>query len=226
MNHECCLSRRFWEGGFYLYACADGEINIAVGSEGLWRRFAPLVEIDPEDERFANNGDRVARVNELGKAMAPALRSAGVDEWIERLDEPGVPAGRVRSMDEVYSSPQVKHLGLVDVAVHPTLGEIRLPGSPLSYGRSGRLPAEAPPCWASTTRRSSTSLRTEGRSTAPASTLNLLPGRCLATRDSQVYLRLGHYHIRLLVGFRIPRPSEELTWTRLASSALHDSRRP
>jgi crotonobetainyl-CoA:carnitine CoA-transferase CaiB-like acyl-CoA transferase len=154
MNHECCLSRRFWEGGFYLYACADGEINIAVGSEGLWRRFAPLVEIDPEDEHFANNGDRVARVNELEKAMAPALRSAGVDEWIERLDEAGVPAGRVRSLDEVYSSPQVKHLGLVDVAVHPTLGEIRLTGSPLSYGRSGRLPAEAPPCWASTTRRS------------------------------------------------------------------------
>ena len=40
----------------------------------------PLVEIDPEDERFANNGYRIARVNELEKAMAPALRSAGVDE--------------------------------------------------------------------------------------------------------------------------------------------------
>jgi crotonobetainyl-CoA:carnitine CoA-transferase CaiB-like acyl-CoA transferase len=127
------------------YPCADGEINIAVGSEGLWRKFAPLVALDPEDERFASNGDRVARVNELEKAMAPALRSAGVDEWIERLDEAGVPVGRIRSLDEVYSSPQVKHLGLVDVAVHPTLGEIRLPGSPLSYGRSGRRPAEAPP---------------------------------------------------------------------------------
>jgi formyl-CoA transferase len=127
------------------YPCADGEINIAVGSEGLWRRFAPLVEIDPEDERFASNGDRVARVDELERAMAPALRSASVDEWVERLDEAGVPAGRVRPLDEVYSSPQVKHLGLVDVAEHPTLGEIRLPGSPLSYARSGRRPAEAPP---------------------------------------------------------------------------------
>ena len=127
------------------YPCADGEINISVGSEGLWRRFAPLVEIDPEDERFASNGDRVARVDELERAMAPALRSAGVDEWVERLDEAGVPAGRVRPLDEVYSSPQVKHLGLVDVAEHPTLGEIRLPGSPLRYGRSGRRPAEAPP---------------------------------------------------------------------------------
>jgi hypothetical protein len=43
---------------------------------------------------------------------------------------------------------------------------------------------------------------------------------------AQVYLRPGRYHIRLRVGFRIPGPSEELSWTRLASSALHDSRRP
>lgn len=127
------------------YECADGEINIAVGSEGLWRRFAPLVGLDPEDERFASNGGRIARVEELERAMAPALESASVDEWIERLDRAGVPAGRVRPLDEVYASPQVEHLGLVDVVEHPSLGEIRLPGPPLSYGRSGRRPAEPPP---------------------------------------------------------------------------------
>jgi crotonobetainyl-CoA:carnitine CoA-transferase CaiB-like acyl-CoA transferase len=33
----------------------------------------------------------------------------------------------------------------VDIVEHPTLGEIRLPGSPLSYARSGRRPVEAPP---------------------------------------------------------------------------------
>jgi crotonobetainyl-CoA:carnitine CoA-transferase CaiB-like acyl-CoA transferase len=127
------------------YECADGEVNIAVGSEGLWRRFAPLVGLDPDEERFSSNGDRVARVEELEEAMAPALGSASVDEWISRLDEAGVPAGRVRSLDEVYASPQVEHLGLIDVVEHATLGEIRLPGSPLTYSRSGRRPAEAPP---------------------------------------------------------------------------------
>jgi crotonobetainyl-CoA:carnitine CoA-transferase CaiB-like acyl-CoA transferase len=56
-----------------------------------------------------------------------------------------VPAGRVRSLDEVYASPQVRHLGLIDVVEHATLGEIRLPGPPLSYSRSGRRPAKGPP---------------------------------------------------------------------------------
>lgn len=127
------------------YECADGEINIAVGSEGLWRRFAPLVGLDADDERFSSNGERVARVEELEEAMAPTLTSASVDEWVSRLDEAGVPAGRVRTLDEVYASEQVEHLGLIDVVEHPDLGEIRLPGSPVSYSRSGRRPAEAPP---------------------------------------------------------------------------------
>lgn len=73
---------------------ADGEINVAVGFEGLWRRFAPLIGLDPDDGRFSKNGERVARVEELEEAMAPALKPATVDEWMSRLDE-------------VYASPQV-----------------------------------------------------------------------------------------------------------------------
>ncbi|MBX6762326.1 MAG: CoA transferase [Rubrobacteraceae bacterium] len=127
------------------YECADGLINVAVGSEGLWRRFAPLVGLDPEDERFARNEDRVRRVEELEKEMAPAFASAGVEEWMERLDEAGIPAGRIRTLDEVYASPQVEYLSLVDTVEHPKLGKIRLPGTPVSYGRSGRRAPSPPP---------------------------------------------------------------------------------
>lgn len=127
------------------YECADGVLNIAVGSEGLWRRFAPLVDLDPDDPRFATNGDRVARVDELEEAMAPALRAAGVGEWLARLDAAGVPAGRVRRLDEVYAAPQVAHLGLVDVVAHPTLGDVRLPGTPLAYSRTPRGSPLPPP---------------------------------------------------------------------------------
>jgi crotonobetainyl-CoA:carnitine CoA-transferase CaiB-like acyl-CoA transferase len=127
------------------YECADGLINVAVGSEGLWKRFAPLVGLDPEDERFARNEDRVRRVEELEKEMAPALASASVDEWMEKLDEAGIPAGRIRTLDEVYASPQVEYLGLVDTVEHPKLGKIKLPGTPVSYGRSGRRRPSPPP---------------------------------------------------------------------------------
>lgn len=127
------------------FACADGEINIAVGSEGLWRRFAPLVGLDPDDERFATNDDRVCRLAELEAAMAPALTGADVSQWIKRLDEAGVPAGRILTLDEVYASAQVAHLGLIDAVDHATLGPLRLPGSPITYSRTPRGLPTAPP---------------------------------------------------------------------------------
>jgi crotonobetainyl-CoA:carnitine CoA-transferase CaiB-like acyl-CoA transferase len=127
------------------FECADGSINIAVGSEGLWRRFAPLVGLDPDDARFAGNRERVARVEELEAAMAPALTSDTVDGWMERLDRAGIPAGRILSVDQVYDSPQVAHLGLIDEVEHPSLGTLRLPGSPLRYSRSRRGTPAAPP---------------------------------------------------------------------------------
>ena len=127
------------------FACADGHVNVAVGSEGLWRRFAPAVGLDPDDPRFVTNRDRVEHWDELATEIEEHFSSAGVDHWMEVLDEAGVPAGRIRSMDEVYAWDQVAHLDLIDRVVHPTLGELRLPGAPLQYSRSSRDAPTPPP---------------------------------------------------------------------------------
>ena len=127
------------------YPCEDGSLNIAVGSEGLWQRFAPLVDLDPGDARFKTNDLRVAQVEELEAAMHSALRTKTMDEWMELLDAAGIPAGRILSLDRVYASPQVAHLGLIEEVDHPSLGPLRLPGSPLRYGRFGGDPMRPPP---------------------------------------------------------------------------------
>ena len=127
------------------YACEDGALNIAVGSEGLWQRFAPLVDLEPNDARFRTNDLRVARVEELEAAMSPALLAKSMDAWMALLDEAGIPAGRILSLDRVYASPQVAHLGLIEEVEHHALGRLRLPGSPLRYGRSVGGPVRPPP---------------------------------------------------------------------------------
>jgi crotonobetainyl-CoA:carnitine CoA-transferase CaiB-like acyl-CoA transferase len=127
------------------FTCADGWINVAVGSEGLWRRFAPMVGLDPDDPRYATNGERVTNVEVLEADINRVLVADRVEDWMERLREAGVPAGRIRAMDEVYDWPQVAHLGLVDHVVHPHAGEIDLPGVPIHWSRSGRRPAAPPP---------------------------------------------------------------------------------
>ncbi|WP_052664635.1 CaiB/BaiF CoA transferase family protein [Nitriliruptor alkaliphilus] len=127
------------------YTCSDGYVNVAVGSEGLWRRFAPTVGLDPDDPRFATNRDRVANVDVLTAEIDAHLEGEPVEAWMARFDEAGVPAGRIRTMDQVYAWEQLAHLGLVDHVTHPTVGEMDLPGAPLRWSRSGRRPPEPPP---------------------------------------------------------------------------------
>jgi formyl-CoA transferase len=127
------------------FTCADGYVNVAVGSEGLWRRFAPLAELDPDDPKYATNQDRVANYDDLEAAINAAFLQESVDVWIDKLDVAGVPAGRIRTMDQVYAWDQVEHLGLIDRVEHPTAGPLELPGAPVRWSRSGRRPAEAPP---------------------------------------------------------------------------------
>jgi crotonobetainyl-CoA:carnitine CoA-transferase CaiB-like acyl-CoA transferase len=56
-----------------------GWINIAVGSEGLWQRFAPLVDLDADDPRYATNRDRVERWDELEAELNARL--VAHDPW-------------------------------------------------------------------------------------------------------------------------------------------------
>jgi formyl-CoA transferase len=117
-----------------LFRAADTAIQVAVGSESQWRVFAPVVGIDPDDPRFLTNRDRVAHRAELIAEIDAALAREKADVWLARLDEAGVPAGRVRQLDEVYEWEQTRSQGLVITVDHPVLGRVELPGPPLRFG--------------------------------------------------------------------------------------------
>jgi formyl-CoA transferase len=116
-----------------LFDTADGAVQIAVGSEGLWKRFCEGFGLDAAAEGMTSNPQRVAngkRVNELVQATF-ALHST--DELLAKLDRIGVPAGRIRSIREVYEWEQTRSQGLLIDVEHATLGTITLPGPPLRF---------------------------------------------------------------------------------------------
>ncbi len=57
----------------------------------------------------------------------------------------GVPAGRIRTMPEVYDWEQVHHLGLVHQLSHATLGDIAVPGGALRYDGTTAATTTPPP---------------------------------------------------------------------------------
>lgn len=116
-----------------MYRTKDDIVQVAVGSEGQWRTFAPLVGIDPADERFAANAQRVAHRDDLTALIELAFSQQPADVWLEHLAEQGIPAGKVRDFQQVYEWEQTRSQGLLIDVEHPTLGRVQLPGSPLRF---------------------------------------------------------------------------------------------
>jgi crotonobetainyl-CoA:carnitine CoA-transferase CaiB-like acyl-CoA transferase len=116
-----------------LFHCRDGAVQIAVGSEGLWRRLCAGFGIDPEADGLATNSDRVARHEKLVATVEAAFADQDAEPLLARLAELGVPAGKVRSLDEVYTWDQVASQGLLVDVEHPQLGTLTLPGPPLRF---------------------------------------------------------------------------------------------
>ncbi len=115
------------------FQCADGLVQISVGSEALWRAFAPLVDIDPGTPSLATNQFRVQNRAQLTELIEAAFGRAKAAEWLPRLAAAGVPAGAVRSLDQVYEWDQTRSQGLLIDVKHEVLGRIKLPGPPLRF---------------------------------------------------------------------------------------------
>jgi formyl-CoA transferase len=132
-----------------LFRTADSAVQIAVGSEGLWQRFAPLAGIDVADPRFASNELRVAHRQELIDVIEAAFAAEGAETWLARLAEAGIPAGKVRTLDDVYSWEQTRSQGLLIEVEHPGAGRVQLPGPALRFDDNayagGRESHLAPP---------------------------------------------------------------------------------
>ncbi len=132
-----------------MYRTASAPVQVACGSEGLWRALATALGLDAEDPRFVTNLDRVTHRDELTVAIEEVLLTAPAGHWLSLLAAAGVPAGRVRSIDEVYAWEQTRSQGLLLDVEHPVHGTLQLPGSPLRFDDNafsgGRRTHLAPP---------------------------------------------------------------------------------
>ena len=116
-----------------LFTTADGAIQVAVGNDSLWRALCSVIAIEPETPIFATNADRVANRAELIATIERVFADRSSADLLAQLETAGVPAGIVRSIDQVYAWEQTRSQGLVVEVEHPTLGTIELPGPPLRF---------------------------------------------------------------------------------------------
>ena len=97
-------------------------MQIALGSEGLWRRFCEGFGLDPAADGLATNAERVANRPRVIEVVEEAFADWDAEPLLARLAEVGVPAGKVRTLDEVYDWDQAASQRLLLDVEHPTLG--------------------------------------------------------------------------------------------------------
>ena len=132
-----------------LFHTATSPVQVACGSETLWRAFATAIGLDADDPRFATNGDRVGHRDDLTAEIEKVFATQPAEHWLAVLAKAGVPSGKVRTIDDVYAWEQTRSQGLLLEVDHATQGRLELPGSPLRFDDNawsgGRPTHLAPP---------------------------------------------------------------------------------
>jgi crotonobetainyl-CoA:carnitine CoA-transferase CaiB-like acyl-CoA transferase len=94
------------------------------------------------DVRFATNAQRVRNREVLIAELSEVFATRTATEWLSALEEHGVPCSPVRTIDEVFSSPE--GAATVQEIRDPARGYLRLSASPIRL--SGELsPVRLPP---------------------------------------------------------------------------------
>ena len=119
------------------YQAADGKVNVAAAGN-IFPRFCEAVGAehilnDPDFATDTLRSENRARLNEeIEKILATRKRG----EWVEMLNDAGVPCAPVNSIDETFSDPQVQHLGVVRQVEHARLGRLDVVRQPVNLSEN------------------------------------------------------------------------------------------
>ena len=97
-------------------------LMIAANNERQFGRFCRAINREDlmKDKRFQHSKDRKKNKDELRHIVEQVIKTKTAEYWEEKLNEEGVPATRVRKLDEILSENQVEKRGITH--------KLRMPG--------------------------------------------------------------------------------------------------
>lgn len=121
-----------------VFATADGHINIAASGGQLFSRLCKALGAEnlAADPAYSNGKARSQNRDQLNAAIETITRTRPSAEWIEILNQAGVPCGPIYRINEVFEDPQVRHIGIARAVEHPTNGREELVGQAVDLSRT------------------------------------------------------------------------------------------
>ncbi|MET3827137.1 formyl-CoA transferase [Sphingomonas sp. PvP055] len=129
------------------YACADGDIVVALGNDRQFRDFAVLLGLAPlvEDARFASVALRSLNRAALHAVIGPAVARWRVADLVDAMEAAKLPAGKVQTVPEVFDDPHVADRSSVQTMCRDDGTPLRVVGFPVKLSETPARYDRAPP---------------------------------------------------------------------------------
>ena len=125
----------------------DGWITLGIANDALWVRYCNAIERPDlrDDARYATAPARVRHRDTLVPILVELTATRPAAAWVELLGRAGVPCGRIRTVGEVCTNPQLVERGKIVSLPHPTAGSVTMIGLPIELSETPGRIATAPP---------------------------------------------------------------------------------
>ena len=129
------------------YRCTDGVVLVAGNGDSIFKRLMQTISRDDlgDDPALADNAGRVARVEELDRAIGAWTVTRSVNEVLRQLGEARVPAGRVYTAKDIVEDPHYRARDMILKQQTRNGHELDVPGVvPKLLGTPGSIRTAAP----------------------------------------------------------------------------------
>ena len=136
-----------------IYRTQDGYITAGALSDKEWQGMCRALDRPQwiNDERFRTANARVVNGKLRRELTAEVLLTGSSVDWLERLDDEGVPSAPVLGRHEVLDHPQIQANEMIVEEVHPVAGPIRQARPAARFDRTpARIRGPAPELGADT----------------------------------------------------------------------------
>jgi CoA:oxalate CoA-transferase len=125
---------------FQTFQTKDGSIALALrgGVKDQWPLFCAAIDrVDIiDDPRFNDGWARTQHYRELEPILTEAMKKRTTGEWVEELEQAGIPCGPVNTIDKVAGDPQILARNMIIDVEHPEAGTFRVVNSPFKFSRT------------------------------------------------------------------------------------------
>ncbi len=130
-----------------VFKTSDGYINIATTGHTMWERLCRTIDAMDlmEKPEFATSAARSKNRDALNAEIDRRTAARSSAEWVELLNEAGVPCGPIYKINEMFADPQVQHVGAAQPVTMQDGKSVKLNGQPVSLSRTPSRLAAPPP---------------------------------------------------------------------------------